>query len=584
MGDITSDDAEVNGAVAVRSDGDTLSGRRISELLGEVHERIDEVIGATREQMNVLLTSMMAVSSGLELDATLSQLTRAAIELVDAGYGALGVFGPGGELSDFIFILGDAPEQLGRGDVLADEAKQALLDDLAAHPFSAGFTSSISSTRRYLGVPVFARGEIFGRLYLTEKDTGEGLTADDEIVVRALAAAAGIAVENSRLYETGRRHRRWSSAVEQVTTALLSGGDSQQALRLVATHARQLTGADYTFVALPDDLEEPPPPDDDPSLAIPPSLRVTVAVGTEAEGAIGRRIPISGSTAGAVFADRQARSVPELAYDLSEGLGIDFGPALALPLGLGDDRLAGVLLTVRRPGALTFDDLELQMVSLFAGQAMLALERTTNQASLRELEALAERDRIAQDLHDHVIQRLFAVGLAMETTHQLSNAPSVTRRLGDHVDQVYQVIDEIRSAIFDLQTQPAHSQLRTTLHQVITDLTADSSLQTTVRMAGPLNALPDELVKHVRAVVREAVSNVVRHADAGDLAVTISVGDRVVIDVTDDGVGIADTVATSGLHNLQIRAKAVGGTCTVGRMETGGTKLLWAAPLTRVAV
>jgi signal transduction histidine kinase len=582
MADILTEDAELNGSGTVRSEGETLSGRRISELLGELHDRIDEVIGATRAQMNVLLTSMMAVSSGLDLDATLSQLTRTAIELVDAGYGALGVFGPGGELGDFIFILGDGPEQLGRGSVLADKAKQALLDDLTAHPFSAGFTSSVSSTRRYLGVPVFARGEIFGRLYLTEKESGEGLTADDEIVVRALAAAAGIAVENSRLYETGQRHRRWSSAVEQVTTALLSGGDSEQALQLIATHARQLTGADYTFVALPDDLEEPPP-DEGTAAAGPPSLRVTVAVGTAAEGAIGRRIPISGSTAGAVFADRQARSVPELAFDLSEGLGIDFGPALALPLGLGDERLAGVLLTVRRPGALTFDDLELQMVSLFAGQAMLALERTTNQSARREIEALAERDRIAQDLHDHVIQRLFAVGLAMETTHQLSNAPSVTRRLGDHVDQVYQVIDEIRSAIFDLQTQPAHSQLRTTLHQVITDLTADSSLQTTIRMSGPLNALPDDLVKHVRAVVREAVSNVVRHADASDLSVTISVDDNVVIDVTDDGVGIAETVATSGLHNLQIRATAVGGTCTAGRIESGGTKLLWAAPLIRPA-
>ena len=572
--------------------GETLSGRRVTDLLGEVQDRIEAIIDGTRERMNALLRSVIAVSAGLDLDETLRQITLAAIELVDARYGALGVFAEDGSIGQFIFVqAGDPPERAAEplhsvrpkdppapaavpveGLTLIEDAKRLLLDDLAANPLSAGFTANDPSTRRFLGVPVFARGTVFGRLYLTEKHRAAGLTEDDEIVVRALAGAAGIAIDNSRQYETSRRHRRWLEATAEVTSQLLAGGDAEQVLHLIAGHALDLTGADYTIIALPGDTEKPAP-----DVAV---LTVAVCVGMGADTITGRTMPITGSTGGEVFADQVPRNVAELSYDLAAGLGIEFGPALALPLGAGD-ALAGVLLAVRTPGSAPFDELEMQMVSLFAGQAMLALERTEIQATRRELQSLAERDRIAQDLHDHVIQQLFATGLAMESTQQLVTTPTVAARLSDHVDQVYAVIADIRSAIFDLQAGPAeNSQLRTTLHQVITDLTADTPLRTTVRMSGPLDALPADLVSHVQAVVREAVSNAVRHAHATDLTITISVGDLVAIDVTDDGIGIPDTVARSGLHHLQQRAETAGGTLTTTRRHDGGTRLVWAAPLT----
>lgn len=565
--------------------GETLSGRHVSALLTEVQDRIEEIIDGTRERMNALLRSVMAVSSGLDLDETLRQITTAAIELVDARYGALGVFAEDGTISQFIFVQSGEdpailePLQMGGSDVvqveqatLIESARLLMLDDLAKNPLSAGFTANGPTTRRFLGVPVLARGKVFGRLVLTEKYQGEGLTEDDEIVVHALAGAAGIAVDNSRMYQKAQRHRRWLEATAEVTTQLLAGGDAPEVLNLIARHALDLTGADYTLIALPDDAEKP-----DPNVAI---LTVSVCVGMGADSIIGKTMPISGSTAGEVFADQIPQNVGALTYDLAEGLGIEFGPALALPLGVGDS-LAGVLLTVRTPGSPPFDELEMQMVSLFAAQAMLALERTEAQATRRELQALAERDRIAQDLHDHVIQRLFAVGLAMESTQHLAKTPTVSDRLADHVDQVYAVIGEIRTAIFDLQSGTgANFQLRTTLNQIISELTTDTDMRTTVRMSGPLDALTNDLVPHVLAVVREAVSNAVRHSHAEELIVTISVnGDTVAIDVTDNGIGIPDTVAQSGLHNLDQRAGAASGTCRVLRIDEGGTRLTWSAPL-----
>jgi signal transduction histidine kinase len=575
----------------LRPVGETLSERRLGELLGEVQNRIQAIVGSTRDRMDALLKSVLAVSSGLDLDTTLRQIVQAAIDLVDARYGALGVFGEEGKLSQFVYVgIDGVGEQTGAlrtgvldvatnseislvdGLAAIEEAKGLLLDDLSMNPESAGFLPNESPTRRFLGVPVWARGEVFGRLYLTEKHSGEGFTEDDEIVVRALAGAAGIAIDNSRLYETARRRRRWLEATAEVTTKLLGGSDTREALHLIARHARELTGADYTLIALPDDVERPTR-----KVAV---LTVAVCVGMGADTITGTTMPIAGSTAGAVFADHVTQNVDGLAYDLTKGLGIEFGPALALPLGAGDPP-AGVLLTLRRPGSPPFDELEQQMVSLFANQAMLALERAEIQKARRELELLADRDRIARDLHDHVIQRLFAVGLAMESTLGLVKTPSITDRLSDHVDQVYEVIQEIRTAIFDLQTGPDDgSQLRTVLHQVITDLTADSPIRTTVRMSGPLDSIGPRFSQHLEAAVRESVSNAVRHSRATTLMITISADDDVVVDVTDDGIGMPVTVGRSGLHNLRARAQAVGGTCTVSTPDVGGTRFIWTAPLT----
>jgi signal transduction histidine kinase len=278
---------------------------------------------------------------------------------------------------------------------------------------------------------------------------------------------------------------------------------------------------------------------------------------------------------GAVFIDYLPRNVPKLAYDLTD----QFGPALVVPLGAGEE-LSGVLLTVRLPGSAGFDERELQLVSTFADQAALALRRAETQAAQRELEVLGDRDRIARDLHDHVIQRLFGVGLALQSTHRREKSPQQAARLADHIDQLHEIIQEIRTTIFDLQAEPGDAQkLRGISQELISELTEEASLRTTVRMSGSVNAVPASLAEQAQAVVREAVSNSVRHAAASELMVTVSVGDELVIEVIDNGVGMAKTVARSGLRNLTDRAVDAGGSRNVSGNPDGGTRFLWTAPL-----
>ncbi|MEP6559884.1 MAG: GAF domain-containing sensor histidine kinase [Nakamurella sp.] len=539
-----------------------------------MHGRFEEMLGNTRDRVDALLDAVLAVSADLELDATLRQIVQSAINLVDARYGALGVLDEGGMLAQFVHVgidektrkrIGPLPTGHGVLGVVLEDAKPLRLEDLSKHPMSIGFPPHHPPMRTFLGVPVRANGETFGRLYLTEKRDGQNFTKDDEIVVSALAGAAGVAISNARLFEDGQRRQRWLEATGEVTAVLLDGTDTQQALNLIASRALELTGADYTLIALADD-----PDSEDIE-----SLSIRVSVGIDADGLTGRKVPIIGSTMGAVFTDRLPRNVSKLEFDLAD----NFGPALALPLGAADT-ISGVLLTVRLPGSATFNEQELHLVSTFADQAALALQRAENQLAQRDLEIFADRDRIARDLHDHVIQQLFAIGLGLLSTQRRANSPELEARLAAHIDQLQDVIGEIRTTIFDLQTSPTDCpQLRTTLHELITELTQDTPIRTTVRISGPMDAIPADLAQHVEAVVREAVSNAVRHADATDLMITISVEDDVIIGIADNGIGIPDIVARSGLHNLTRRAAAAGGSCTITRRDSGGTRLVWTAPL-----
>jgi signal transduction histidine kinase len=556
--------------------GELLSQDRLRELLAEVQERVEGIVAGTRDRMDALLDAVLAVSSGLDQDATLRQIVQAAIDLVDARYGALGVLGDDGMLSEFVYVgidddtrelIGPLPTGHGVLGVVIEDNKPLRLTDLSQHPMSVGFPPHHPPMRTFLGVPVRARGETFGRLYLTEKSNGEDFTFDDEVVVSALAGAAGIAIDNSRLYEAARQRQAWLEATGEVTAELLDGTDTDEALRLIASRAGELTGADHTVIALPVE------PDD--GSAEPTELTIAVSVGIDAVHLVGRSVPITGSTMGAVFTDHLPRNVARLTYDLTG----EFGPAMALPLGGGED-ISGVLLTVRRPGSPKFDERELHLVSTFADQAALALQRAESQVAQREVEVLEDRDRIARDLHDHVIQRLFAIGLGLQSTHRREKSPQQAARIAEHIDQLHNVIQEIRTAIFDLQTGPADTpRLRSTLNDLIAELTEDAPLRTVVRMSGPLDVVPADLAQQVQAAVREAVSNAVRHAGASDLMITVSVEDDLVVDVTDNGVGIPDTVARSGLHNLGQRAMSAGGSLTITRLVTGGTRLVWTAPL-----
>ncbi|WP_020658898.1 GAF domain-containing sensor histidine kinase [Amycolatopsis benzoatilytica] len=559
----------------------TLSQLRLRETLRDLQDRIEVLIG-TRDKMDGLLDAVLAVASGLELDTTLRRIVQAAVDLVEARYGALGVLGAdGGPLAEFVYqgideptreLIGPLPEGHGLLGLVIDEAKPLRLEEISSHPASVGFPANHPPMHSFLGVPVRVRDEVFGNLYLTEKRDGEAFTDDDEVIVQALAAAAGIAIENAHLYQQARARQRWLGATSEVTTELLGGTDPVDALDLIAGRALELTGADATMLALPGDGRLDIDEDDEE----PDELTVTVCAGFRADELTGFRMSVGETVPGSVYRDRTPRRVAELALAADRG----YGPSLVVPLRAGD-RTSGVLIAVREPGAPPFETSQLPVLASFADQAALALQLAAQQQAARERDVLSDRDRIARDLHDHVIQRLFAVGLAMQSTQRRAKAPEVQQRLQDSIDQLHEIVHEIRTAIFDLHGGAAGEvRLRHRLHEAIAELTDNAPLHPTVSMSGTLDTVPSQLAEQVEAVVREAVSNAVRHASAATVSVSVAVRDGMVqVSVADDGNGLPEHVSPSGLGNLRERAEASGGTFTLESRPGAGVRVDWSAPL-----
>ncbi len=557
----------------VRPLRDTLSQLRLRELLVEVQERVEQIVEG-RDRLDGLVEAMLVVTSGLELDETLHTIVRTAIDLVDARYGALGVRGIDHELVGFVYEgiddqtrarIGHLPEGRGVLGVLIDDPKPIRLDDIASHPASVGFPPDHPPMRTFLGVPVRIRDTVFGNLYLTEKTGGQPFSEDDEVLVQALAAAAGIAIDNARLYEQSRSRQSWIEATRDIGTELLSGTDPTRVFRLIADEAQKLSGAAAAVVAIPVDPEVPTNEVSE--------LVVAATAGGSAETAIDI-IPVDSTVIGEAFARRAPARFDGIDID---GLGAD-GPALVLPLR-ATDTVAGVLVVLRRKGTRPFSDEQLDMMSAFADQAALAWQLASTQRRIRELGILTDRDRIARDLHDHVIQRLFAVGLALQGTVPRARSAEVQQRLSGCIDDLQEVIQEIRTTIFDLHgSNSGMTRLRQRLDEAIAQFSS-ANLRTTTQFVGPLSVVSAELADHAEAVVREAVSNAVRHSKANTLSVSVTVEDDLRIEVTDDGCGIDGDVTGSGLINLRRRAEQAGGSLVIANASGGGTKLTWTAPL-----
>lgn len=555
---------------------ETLSQLRLRELLLEVQDRIEQIVEG-RDRLDGLIDAILAITSGLKLDATLRAIVHTAAELVDARYGALGVRGYDHRLVEFVYegideetrhLIGSLPEGRGVLGALIAEPKPIRLDDISRHPASVGFPLHHPPMRTFLGVPVRIRDEVFGNLYLTEKADGQPFSDDDEVLVQALAAAAGIAVDNARLFEESRTREAWIEATRDIGTQMLAGADPAMVFRLIAEEALTLMAGAATLVAVPLDDEAPACEVDD---------LVIVEVAGEISPAVKQMtVAVSGTSIGGVFHDRTPRRFDRL--DLAVDGPVEPGPALVLPLRAADT-VAGVLVALRSADEQPFSDKQLDMMAAFADQAALAWRLATAQRQMREVEILTDRDRIARDLHDHVIQRLFAVGLTLQGAAPRARVPAVRESIYSSIDDLQEIIQEIRSAIFDLHAGPSRATgLRHRLDKVIDQL-AIPALHTTVQYTGPLSVVDTVLANHAEAVLREAVSNAVRHANATSLAINVSVEDDVRVEVVDDGVGISGDITESGLRNLRQRADDAGGEFTVENMPTGGTLLRWSAPL-----
>lgn len=552
---------------------------RLGELLAEVQDRIGRIADA-RVQADGLLDAMLVITSGLDLEVTLRSIVESAVDLVDARYGALGVRGDGHGLSAFInhgmdedtrVAIGPLPTGRGVLGLLIDQPKVLRLEDLSAHPESVGFPPNHPPMKTFLGVPIRVRDEIFGNLYLTEKKDGKQFTEDDEVVTKALASAAGIAIENSRLYEDSRVRQAWMEATRDIGTELLAGTDIDEVLQMVARKALHLTGSDAAFIAVPEDGDQP--------FEDVTELVVTVSEGLGSDRMIGAVVPIEGSSSGSAFRRRTPLRKERLEYGAKE-LGSAFGPALISPFRVAEG-VSGVLVVLRTEGRGPFDDSQLELVSNFANQAALVMQIANSSRRMHELEVLSDRDRIARDLHDHVIQRIFAAGLALQSTLQRTESEEIRVRLTRTIDDLQDTVQDIRTTIFDLQsTSHSATRLRQRINAAVLELTENVDIRAVVRMFGPLSVVDTKLADHAVAVVREAVSNVVHHAQGDTVTVTLSVGDELQIVVSDNGIGMPEDTTASGLSNLGARAVECGGSMNIGPGSSGrGTDVTWSVPL-----
>jgi signal transduction histidine kinase len=552
----------------------------LDELLGELQVRLQAVL-KTRDRVHGLLQAVLDIGGDLDLQTVLCRIVDATLALVDAHYCALGVIGPDRRLVQFVNSgidpetvekIGALPEGRGILGLLIRDPEPLRLDDLSAHPESYGFPPHHPPMRSFLGVPIRVRDEVFGNLYLAEKTTGEPFDEDDESVVLALASAAGVAIENARLYEEARRREAWLRASTTVSTRLLTGADPDEVLTLVTQEAQQITGAAVAALGVPDAAER--------------ILTLEVAAGPDAGVLRGAEVPVAGSVCGAAYTSGQPVLISDISRDerLSSFGETDYpaGPMLVVPLRTGT-RARGVLVMAQPTGREPFSPVTARLAEAFAGQAAVALELAERRRDAERLILYEDRDRIARDLHDLVIQRLFAVGMTLEGARPLIVRPDVAERVGRAVDDLDETIRDIRTTIFALQEPPGRAtSLRSRILEAADAAAPGLGFAPSVRFSGLVDtAIPDDVANALLAVLREALSNAARHAQASSVDVRVDVDEVVALTVHDDGIGIAPGGRRSGLSNLERRATEAGGSFEVRKGAAGGTELVWQVPISK---
>jgi signal transduction histidine kinase len=554
---------------------------RIDELLDELQTRLSAV-RSSRDRVRQLLEAVVAIGSGLDLESALTRIVQAAATLVDARYGALGVLGGEQRLARFITIgldtdeiraIGPYPEGHGLLGELIRHPVPLRTEDLAAHPQSYGFPANHPPMHSFLGVPIRVRDEVFGNLYMTEKQGGAPFDADDEAVLIALASAAGVAIDNARLYDEARRRQEWLEATSELTRGLLSGRPTDEVLAGFAERAATFAQADAAILALPDAERE--------------DLVIAAADGLGAERLRGLAVAVDESLLGAVFSSGRPELVPSMLGDArsrSELVpGVDYGPGLLVPLG-ASGVVRGVLALVREAGAPQFDEAIFALASDLAVQAAVVLELADRRREGELLSLYADRDRIGRDLHDLAIQRLFATSMSLQGAYKITQKPAVAKRISQAITDLDDTIKVIRSTIFALHSHELGEQgspgLRSQVIESCERVAEQLGFAPSVRFAGPVDTLvPEAVAEHVVAVLREALSNAARHAHASRVEVAVSVdGANVTLTVLDDGVGVPEGGRRSGLANLAERAQQLGGDFSLLPGAAGGTVLTWSAP------
>ncbi len=533
------------------------------------------------ERQRLLLDAVVTMAADLSLDGVLQRIVAIAGELVDARYAALGVISvaPDRRLRTFVHHgmpeglvaeIGHLPRGHGVLGLLIDDPEPLRLHDINEHPAAYGFPDHHPPMSSFLGVPVRIRDRVFGNLYLTEKVGGDDFTVADEEIVVALAAAAGVAIENARLYDEASRRQRWLAATAEITALLTGGRSGVDELQTIADRAREVAGADVAWILTGQDRS---------------SLMLRATSGVEADPEAMRELPLEHSLAGVVVDTGSPVAVEDIAtdpraLDLSQLFGWpSLGPAVVVPLRSGEQVDGALALAWSRERAEEYYTLDPALPAGFAQHATLVLQIVRAREDRERLAMLEDRDRIGRELHDVVIQRLFAVGLGLQGTSRLVDRPDVVSRLDQAVDDLDATIRDIRRSIFALASTDASHDIQAEVTRLVDRAAGTLKFRPTLEFEGPVRTLVGgDLAPDVLAVLGEALSNASRHADARSVGVLLSAGTDVVLRVTDDGRGLDESVPESGLRNMRERAEHRGGTFVVESVLGEGTSVTWSVP------
>jgi signal transduction histidine kinase len=527
--------------------------------------------------MRALLEANRTIVADLDLAVVLRRIVESAVHLVGADYGALGVVGPDGTLEEFVHVgmdeetaaqIGHLPEGLGLLGLVIEKQQSIRADDVRSHEGAVGFPEGHPPMRSFLGVPVRVREAAYGNLYLTRTEV-DPFTDQDEELVQALAATAGVAVQNARLFEEARLRHEWLAASTEVTRRVLAGDEA--ALRLVARSVHALADSDLTTVVLPVDEE----------------LLVAVAEGQDSAGFQDARYAASGTLSEYVLRTgkpvrlvdaEDTASVEDRTIYLSGQVRV--GPVMVLPL-LGREEVRGTLVAMRSPGRRPYTEVDAEMATTFANHAAIALELAEARRDQQRVLLLEDRARIARDLHDHVIQQVFAAGLVVQATASSVTDPTAVKALQEVVDHLDDAIKQIRVSIFQLEP-PVPGGLRAAVMDVILELQPVLGFAPRADLDGPLDSVATaDLVRDVTAVVREGLSNVARHSSATKAQLSVfATTKRLTVTISDDGTGIVEASRRSGLENMRRRAENRNGSMAIAEVpDLGGTTVVWTVPI-----
>jgi signal transduction histidine kinase len=536
-------------------------------------------VEAMEERTRALVEAGIALSSELSLDAVLQKLVETAAALTGARYAALGVLDPAGQHLDRFLTagidgetrraIGQLPAGRGILGVLIRDGVPLRLHDLSQDPRSVGFPPGHPPMRSFLGVPLALRGVAYGNLYLTEKQDGLDFSPEDEDVVGLLAAQAAVAIENARLYESATRWSRQLESLNELTNALVGEFNLDKLLEQVAARLRELIQARTVTVSLPH----------------ADGLRIKAVAGTDAGEFVGMKLPARSKTMRVLERRRSERvdSVlddPEI--DQTAARQLELNTALYVPIVVRQKAIGVIGAHDKLDPDPRFTDEDLRLAEAFAARAAVAIDlsRRVARDALERIVAAQEleRRRLARELHDETGQALTSILLALRSIETAPSPERLKQTLANARDLVQATLQDVRQLAVELRPSALDDfGLAPALQHLLKGFADQTGLSVAFESTLADERLPTEIETALYRIVQEALTNIVKHARAGRISITLtSTPDSISLLIEDDGIGLDPRHGREGglgLTGMRERVELLGGRLTIESPPTAGTTI-----------